>query len=137
MGIFATIKEWFTPKSYAETEFGIDNMRFFIALLRACPARSRITFDQSETESFVHAFRKWSYRENPKDFEADHYTMDDEFIALAEERAKKGELELYCHFGIASPEGELLCTSWDDFVIVKLKDELRENIRRELSSASS
>lgn len=83
----------------------MESLQFFIVLLRASPAGSRITFDQSEPESFVHAFRKWSYREKPESFEADYYAIDNEFIALAEERAKRGELELYCHFGISSPEG--------------------------------
>lgn len=128
MGILTALKDWFVPKSYPQTEFGVENLRFFCALLRACPAGSRLTFDQSEPESFVQAFRRWSFRENAKSFEADYYTIDDEFIASIEERAKGGQLELYAHFGIASAEGELLCASWDDFMIVKLADGVREKV---------
>jgi hypothetical protein len=136
MSLFGRFKSALTPKPYPLVEFGMGNMRFFVALLRACPEGSRITFDQSEPESFVHAFGKWSYREDPNSFEADYYTIDGEFIALAEERARRGELELYCHFGISSPEGELLCTSWDDFMVVKLTKELEEKIRTETKSGS-
>lgn len=136
MSFLGRLKNSITPKPYPLVEFGVGNMRFFVTLLRACPGGSRITFDQSEPESFVHAFGKWSYREDPNSFEADYYTIDGDFIALAEERAKLGELELYSHFGISSPEGELLCTSWDDFMVVKLTKELEEKIRRETKSES-
>jgi hypothetical protein len=131
MNLFRQIKDALTPKPFPLVEFGMDDMRFFIALLRACPPASRIAFDQSEPESFVHAFRKWSHRADPKSFEADNYTIDNEFIALAEQLARSGKLELYCHFGISSPEGELLCTSWDDFMILKLAEDLKQKIRAE------
>ena len=133
MSIRKRIHSALNPKSFPETEFGVPDLRFFIALLRSCPVGSRLTFDQSEPESFVHTFGRWSHRDEPDSFEADYYTIDPEFIALAEERATSGALELYSHFGVSSPEGELLCTSWDDFMIVKLADGLRDGIQHLLA----
>jgi hypothetical protein len=131
MSILTRLKKLLAaPGSYAETEFGMEDIPFFLALLRACPPGSQITFDQSEPGSFVHAFRKWSHRSDPKSFEADYYTISDDFIALAQQLASRSALELYCHLGISSPDGRLLCASWDDFRVVKLADEIRERIPR-------
>jgi hypothetical protein len=129
MGILATLKGLFAPRSYAETEFGLGDIPFFLALLRACPDGSRLTFHQSETESFVHAFREWSHRTRPQDFEADHYTMDRRFVAAAERLAADGELRLDHHFTIVAPDDRLLCDSLDDFTIVTLADDIRQSIR--------
>ncbi len=129
MNIFTRIKNALTPKPYPKVEFGMEPLQFFVALLRACPPGSRLTFDQSEPESFVHAFRRWSHRADAQSFEADYYTIDAEFIALAEQLAGRGELQLYSHIGLGSPDGRLLCTSWDDFMVVKLDEEIRERIR--------
>lgn len=116
-------------------EFGMAPLPFFIALLRACPSGSRLTFDACEPESFVHAFRPWSHRSDPKRFEADDYSIDADFVSLAEERGARGELELEHHFGISGPDGRLLCASWDDFMVVKLADDFRnalhESVGRE------
>ena len=108
-------------------------MAFFIRLLRACPPGSRLTFDASETESFVHAFKRWSHRSDPNRFEADDYSIDADFIALVERLTARGELELEHHFGISAPDGRLLCASWDDFMVVKLADDVREAIRKSAS----
>ena len=129
MGLLTTLKELFAPKSYAETEFGMSDIPFFLALLRACPDGSRLTFHQSETESFVHAFREWSHRKKAQDFEADHYTVDRRFIAVAERLAATGELQLDHHFTIVAPDDRLLCDSLDDFTIVTLADDIRQSIR--------
>ena len=126
MSILGKIKDAIVPQSYAMRKFGMEDMPFFVALLRACPVGSQITFDQSEPESFVRAFGQWAHRSDSKSFEADYYTVDAEFIALAEQLARRGELELDHHFGIASPDGRLLCASWDDFTIMKLADEIAE-----------
>jgi hypothetical protein len=125
-----SLVEHVVPKPYPVTEFGMAPMQFFIALLRACPPGSRVTFDACETESFVHAFQRWSHRTDPNRFEADDYSIDADFIALAEKLAAHGELELEHHFGISSPDGRLLCASWDDFMVVKLADDIREAIRK-------
>jgi hypothetical protein len=117
-----------TPRPYPVIEFGMTPMQFFVAVLRACPPGSRLTFDACEPESFVHAFRQWSHRSDASRFEADEYSIDADFIALAEEFAARGELELEHHFGISSPDGRLLCASWDDFMVVKLADDVREAI---------
>ena len=47
MSLLTTLKELFAPKRYALTEFGIGDIPFFLALLRACPDGSRLTFHQS------------------------------------------------------------------------------------------
>jgi len=122
-----------TPKPYPVLEFGIQPLKFFILLLRACPPGSRLTFDNSELESFVHAFQRWSHRSDPKSFEADYYTLDSDLISLAESLAARNELQLDCHFGISSPDGRLLCASWDDFVVVKLADDIKEEISRRVA----
>ena len=129
MGILTTLRELFAPKNYAETEFGIGDIPFFLALLRACPDGSRLTFHQSEPESFVHAFREWSHRKRSQDFEADHYTIDRRLVAIAERLAAAGELRLDHHFTIVAPDDRLLCDSLDDFTIVTLADDIRQSIR--------
>ena len=129
MGIFTTLKELFLPKSYAATEFGMGDIPFFLALVRACPDGSRLTFYQGEPESFVCAFREWSHRKRPQDFEADHYTIDRQLVAVAERLAAAGELRLDHHFTIVAPDDRLLCDSLDDFTIVTLADDIRESIR--------
>src|SRR6185369_6104298 len=90
MNLLATLKGLFAPASYPETEFGMGNISFFLALLRACPEGSHLTFHQSETEAFVNAFREWSHRENPQNFEADYYAFDRRFTELAERLAAGG-----------------------------------------------
>jgi len=129
MDILGKIKHVFAPRSYPETEFGLEPMAFFLALLRICPEGSRLTFDQSEPASFVIAFREWSHRSDINTFEADYYAIDPGFIALVERLVREGHLELYCHFAIGSPRGGLLCSSWDDMRVVKLAAEIEQKIR--------
>ncbi|GEM_PF-5275510 len=133
MKLFTRIRRALAPKPYPVSEFGIGPIPFFIALLHASPPGSRLTFDRSEPESFVHAFRQWSHRSDPESFEADYYTIDAGFIALAEQAAGRDALELDAHLGISSPEGRLLCASWDDFMVVKLAEDMRERIRKDIA----
>jgi hypothetical protein len=119
-------------RRYPMIEFGIPPLQFFIRLLRACPPGSRLTFDASEPDSFVRAFRQWSHRKDVARFEADEYSINTDFIALTEQLAARGELELEHHFGISASDGRLLCASWDDFMVVTLADDVREAIQREL-----
>jgi hypothetical protein len=123
-----------TPRPYPITEFGMAPMQFYIALLRACPPGSRLTFDACETESFAHAFHPWSHRSDPNRFEADEYTIDADFVALSEQLAARGALELEHHLGISGPDGRLLCASWDDFMVVKLADDLRDALHKSASA---
>jgi len=89
MDIFEKIKNVLVRRSYPETEFGLQPMEFFVALLRTCPEGSRLTFDQSEPASFVIAFREWSHRTDINTFEADYYTIDPGFIALVDRSGAK------------------------------------------------
>jgi hypothetical protein len=137
MTILGKIKRALIPQSYPKIEFGLEKMTFFLLLLRSCPEGSRLTFDQSEPASFVVAFREWSHRSNVNSFEADYYTIDAGFIALLEKLAASGDLELYSHFGIGSPRGGLLCSSWDEFTVVKLAEEIVLKIREHLTLDSA
>ncbi len=130
MDIFERIKNVLVRRTFPEIEFGMEPMQFFLALLKACPEGSRLTFDQSEPASFVIAFREWSHRSDINTFEADYYTIDPGFIALVKRLVDDGHLELYCHFAIASPRGGLLCSSWDDMRVVKLAPEIEQNLRQ-------
>jgi len=112
-------------------------MQFFTALVRACPTGSRITFDRSEPESFVHAFKQWSHRSDPASFEADDCLIAAEFISLAEQLAARGELKLDHRLGISAPDGRLLCASWDDFMIVKLADDVCEALQKSTGEEES
>lgn len=131
MTLINRIKQAFAPRTYPETAFGMDKIGFFLTLLRVCPEGSRLTFDQSEPAAFVIAFREWSHRTNVNSFEADYYTIDAGFIALMERLAADGQLELHSHFGIASPRAGTLCSSWDDFMVVKLAPEVEQKLRGE------
>jgi len=137
MTILARIRKALVSQSYPETEFGIGKLEFFVLLLRSCPQGSRLTFDQSEPASFVVAFREWSHRSDVNSFEADYYTVDNGLIALVEQLTGDSELELHSQFGIGSPLGTLLCSSWDDFNMVKLADEILQRIRAGLTRSSS
>lgn len=128
MGILNAIKMMLQPKSYPMKEFGLDDMQFFVALLRACPEGSRLSFDQSEPESFVHTFREWSHRDRPDTFEADSYSIDVRFIATVEREITSGKLQLDHHFGIVAPDGRSLCSSLDDFTVVTLADDIKQKI---------
>src|SRR2546426_7846835 len=114
MALFDKIKNVLVRRSYPETEFGMEPMEFFLALLKICPEGSRLTFDQSEPASFVIAFREWSHRSDINTFEADYYAIDPGFIALVDRLVREGHLELYCHFAIGSPPGGLLLLPLDD-----------------------
>jgi hypothetical protein len=129
MNIPAKIKNALSPKSVPQEEFGLDDLQFFLALLRACPEGSRLCFDQSEPESFVHAFRLWSHRNIPETFEADYYTIDREFIIVAERIVAARQLELDHRFDIVAPDGRSLCCSLDDFMIVTLANDIRQKIQ--------
>jgi len=115
---------------YPQSRFGIEDLSFFLALLRACPEGSRLSFDRSEPESFVQAFRRWSHRENASIFEADYYQIDASFIEAVEQAVDRGTLQLDHHFGILAPDGRPLCSSMDDFAIVTLAAEIEERILR-------
>ena len=130
MGIRNVIKNVWQSKSYPKTEFGMDDMQFFVALLRACPEGSRLSFDQSEPESFVHTFREWSHRDRPDTFEADSYSVDSRFIAAVEREIAGGKLQLDHHFGIVAPDGRPLCSSLDDFTVVTLADDIKQRITK-------
>jgi hypothetical protein len=132
--ILGKIKRALSPQCYPKIEFGLENIPFFVLLLRACPEGSRLTFDQSEPASFVVEFREWSHRSDVNSFEADYYTIDAGFIGLIEQLAAAGELELYSHFGIGSPRGGLICASWDEFTVVKLEKEIADKIRERLAA---
>jgi hypothetical protein len=128
MSLLDVIKNVWQPKSYPKTEFGMDDMQFFVALLRACPEGSRLSFEQSEPESFVHTFREWSYRDRPDTFEADSYSIDSRFIAAVQREIASGKLQLDHHFGIVAPDGRPLCSSLDDFTVVTLADDIKQRI---------
>ena len=129
MKLLESIKNLFSVEKYPLTEFGMDDMQFFVALLRASPEGSRLGFDQSEPESFVHAFREWSHRERPDSFEADYYSIEPRFIAGIEREIASGKLKLYAHFWIVAPDGRTICSSLDDFTVVTLDDETRKKIQ--------
>ncbi len=131
MGIFEKIISVLTPKSYPKTEFGMDDMQFFLNLLRVCPKGSRLNTEQSEPESFVKAFRPWSHRNQPETFEANYYTIDEAFIAMAEKLMENDVLELDHHFSISAPDGRGLCSSLDDFCIVNLADDIKAKIKKQ------
>jgi hypothetical protein len=131
MDILGFIRQALVRPSFPEVEFAMENIEFFLALLRACPQGSRLTFDQRESAAFVIAFREWSHRSDVNSFEADYYTIDPGLISLMEQLASKSQLELYCHFAIGSPRGGLLCSSWDDFTAVKLDEQIEQKIREE------
>jgi hypothetical protein len=114
--------------SYPLTEFGLDNLQFFVALLRACPEGSRLSFDRSEPEAFVQAFREWSHRDQADTFEADYYRIDARLIAAVEQTIDRGELQLDHHFGIVAPDGRPLCSSMDDFAVVALAEDVKQRI---------
>src|SRR4030095_5375434 len=128
MSLLDVIKNVWQPKSYPKTEFGMDDMQFFVALLRACPEGSRLSFEQSEPESFVHTFREWSDRDRPDTFEADSYSIDSRFIAAVQREIASGKLQLDHHFGIVAPDGRPLCSSLDDFTVVTLADDIKQRI---------
>jgi len=135
MKLLESIKSLFSVEKYPLTEFGMDDMQFFVALLRACREGSRLGFDQSEPESFVHAFREWSHRDRPASFEADYYSMDSRFIAAIEREIASGKLQLYAHFWIVAPDGRAICSSLDDFTVVTLEDETRKRIQNAAADA--
>ena len=130
MGFLGVIKSLFCAEKYPLTEFGMDDMEFFVALLRACPEGSRLSFDQSEPESFVHTFREWSHRNRSTDFEADYYMIDPRFIAAIERELASGKLELYHHFWIVGSDGLALCRSLDDLTVVTLDDQIKKRIQK-------
>jgi hypothetical protein len=130
MSILDAIKTVLQPKSYPKTEFDMDDLPFFVALLRACPGGSRLGFDRSEPEAFVHTFREWSHRDDPRTFEADSYLIDARFILAVERELAGGRLQLDHHFWIASPDGRALCTSLDDFTVITLADDIKERMAK-------
>ena len=135
MSLLGKLKGLFTSTSYPEAEFGMSDTSFFIALLRACPAGSRLTFHQSETEFFVSTFREWSHRNNSKNFEADYYGFDQRFIELAEQLVAAGALPLDHHFTIVAYDDRLLCDSQDDCTLMMLAEDIKEKIHRSRETA--
>ena len=134
MDVLRALKTALHPMSYPQTAFGLNDMQFFLALLRACPTGSRLSFDRSEPESFVHALRPWSFRDDPRNFEADSYTIDDGFIAAVEREVAVGTLQLDHHFGIVAPDGRLLCSSLDEFTVVTLAEDITRRISESVAT---
>ena len=135
MSFFSKTKNVIVCRKAPEAEFELEAIPFFLALLHACPEGSRLSFDQSEPESFVHAFRRWSHRDVSTTFEADWYVIGPDLVAVAEQMSSEGKLELDHHFGIVAPDGHSLCSSLDDFKIVTLADDIRQKIRQETNHA--
>jgi len=115
----------------------MDEMLFFVTLLRACPVGSRLSFDQSESELFVDAFREWSHRDQTDTFEADSYSIDPRFIASIERKIASGEVRLDHHFWIVAPDGRPLCSSLDDFTVVTLAEEIKQRIQMQHSPSTA
>ena len=109
-------------------EFGMTDYDFFVAVLRACPEGSHLSFDQSESESFVQQFQRWAHREDPNAFEADYYLIDSSLVEAVEQAITEGELELWHHVFIAGPDGRRLLQGVDDFYDVYLDEDLRRRI---------
>ena len=134
MTLLTKIRKALVSHCYPEIEFGVGRLQFFVLLLRACPQGSRLTFNRDEPASFVVAFREWSHRTDVNSFAADYYTLDNGLVVLAERLVAHSQLELHSHFGIVSSYGQMLCTSWNDFSIVKLADDVLARIRSQLGN---
>ena len=135
MNFLAKLKDLFLPRSFAETEFGLSDIDFFLALLRASPDGSRLTFHQDEDEAFVATFRAWSHPEPRRQLEADYYIIDRRFVAEAEKLAAAGHLRLEHHMTLVGPDERLLCDSVDQFTIVTVAEDISEHIRRQIAMA--
>jgi len=99
-----------------------------VAVVRACPVGSRLSFDHSEPESFVAHFRPWSHRDRATDYEADYYTIDERFVLLAERLTAETALELDHHWHIVGPDGVPLIQSMDDFTIIAVTREFHARL---------
>lgn len=112
-----------TPSTPAS--FNLGHRDFFLAVLQACPAGATLHLGQDEDEVWVEGLRAWSIRASAAQFEADHYTIDSEFIAaimrlLAEHPAT---LDVVHEMSIRAPDGRLLLAAVDNFALITHLDE--------------
>ena len=116
-------------------ELGIEEKKFFIEVLRACPDGAKLDFAWSEPESFVEQFRPWSHRQNVSAYEADYYIIDREFVSQAGRLSNQGRLEIDHHFSIGGPSDEPLIQSFDDFTVIAMTEPFFESLCGERRAA--
>lgn len=99
--------------------------QLLVAVLKVCPAGSRLHLDQCEPASWRTALAEWAVlRAGVGD--VDHYRVEPA-LAVALERLLHDDpagLEDCPHVYIASPEGEPLLTCHDDFDVVRVSPAL-------------
>jgi len=129
--MFQKLKESLTSKSHPRKQFNMSDAEFLIAVLESVPEGSRIEFDRSEPEAWVHQLRPWSLRQDSTQFEADFYTVDLAFVSKMRELLGENGyvLDHIHHLSVISPTGVRLLTSLDSFDVVDLDDTLEEKLK--------
>lgn len=129
--MFQKLKESLTFKSYPRKQFDMSDAEFLIVVLESVPEGSRIEFDRSEPENWVHQLRPWSWRQDSTQFEADFYTIDTDFVAKMRDLLGKDarSLEHIHHLSVMSPTGAGLLSSLDNFYLVSLGEMLEEKLK--------
>ena len=73
-------------------------------------------------------FRPWSHRSRATDYEADYYTIDDQFVSLANRLTADAALEIDHHLHIIGPDVVPLFQSMDDFTSIALTPDFHARL---------
>lgn len=129
--MFQKLKGLLTSKPHPRKQFDMSDAEFLIAVLESVPEGSKIEFDRSEPEAWVHQLRPWSFRQDSTQFEADFYMVD--LALVAEMRKLLGEneraLDHIHHLSVISPTGVGLLSSLDNFHLVDLDETLEDKLK--------
>ena len=126
MRVFRPCGTSFTPQS-----FGMTDAQFFLAVLRACPAGTRLDVGQDEGDQWVRQLKQWSYRKRADQYEADYYRIDGQFTESVEQliRSNPANLSVLHHITVTDQAGRCLLQSMDDFTIITCLDaQIRERL---------
>lgn len=131
MNLWERVKQLVAPgQSAPMKEFGLDDLTFFVELLKACPPGSKLSFNHNESEYFVRTFDAWAFRCCSGDFEADFYRVDQSFIDEVERLIGSGSFELDHHFHISGPDDRGLFQGVDDLCEIYIDEEIRKKIEK-------
>lgn len=124
----------FNKDNEIESKFNLTEVEFFLLVLRLIPDGSHIFFDQTEPDNWVSRLQPWSSRSDLSQHEADYYIKDDGLVDCLREILTNNPhgLDEIHHLYITSPGGQGIFSSFDNFDVIYLCQELKIKLKSKI-----
>ncbi|MGC9367334.1 MAG: hypothetical protein ACP5FK_09900 [bacterium] len=118
-----------------QSKFNLSEVEFFLLILKLIPDGSYIFFDQTEPDNWVIRLQPWSYRSDLSQYEADYYIKNEHLVECIREilNHTPQDLNEIHHLYITSPGGESIFSSFDNFEVIYLCEELKIKIKSQIN----